>query len=210
MKKIILFVVTICMLAALFVGCGYEKADSNPTEETKIVYENTENTEDVEYTNQSESTSENLESTEDVATTETEAPEVTEPIVTEPIVIEPVITEPTEEIVNTENVEQEYNKDEWISLGVFKITFYCACEKCNGKWFGYPTASGTDYVEGRTIAVDKSVIKLGTKVKIKGWGEYIAEDTGVEGNHIDIFLNSHSQCYEYGEQYREVWIKNNY
>ena len=118
--------------------------------------------------------------------------------------------EPTPEAtpeVTPEPVEPKPVEDEWVSLGTFKITFYCTCKKCNGKWYGYPTASGTDYVEGRTIAVDKSVIPLGTKVKIADWGTYTAEDTGVRGNQIDIYLNSHSACYEYGVLYKEVWIK---
>ena len=108
---------------------------------------------------------------------------------------------------DTESTEKE-NEDGWVSLGTFKITFYCSCKKCNGKWYGYPTASGTDYVEGRTIAVDKSVISLGTSVKIDGWGDsYIAEDTGVKGNHIDIFIDDHDKCYQYGVQKKEVWVK---
>lgn len=207
-KKAAIFVTIISVLVVLaiafVIGCKHNKSNENPTEETKVVYEVPE---DVEVS----------EATKDTATHETEMtePTVTEPIVTEPITTEPTttnpvtiaptVTEPTQE--TTDATKDEADKSEWVSLGVFKITFYCTCEKCNGKWYGYPTASGTDYVEGRTIAVDKSVIKLGTKVKIKGWGTYVAEDTGVNGKHIDIFLNDHKKCYEYGTQRREVWVK---
>lgn len=103
--------------------------------------------------------------------------------------------------------ETTEKEDEWVSLGTFKITFYCACRTCNGRWYGQPTASGTDYVEGRTIAVDKRVISLGSEVKIEDWGTYVAEDTGVKGDHIDIFLDSHSEGNKYGVQYKEVWVK---
>ena len=58
-----------------------------------------------------------------------------------------------------------------------KVTAYCGCRRCNGKWYGCPTASGTDYVEGRTIAVYRSQIPFGTHVWINGH-EYVAEDTG--------------------------------
>lgn len=94
------------------------------------------------------------------------------------------------------------------SLGTFKITWYCPCRKCSGKW-GYQTSSGARCTEGRTVAVDKSVIEEGTHLVINGH-EYVAEDTGgnVKGNHIDIFNESHSVCLDnaHGEKYWEVFI----
>lgn len=197
-KKTVIFTTIISVLVVLtiafVIGCKHNKSNENSTEETKVVYEVPEDVEDSEATKDT--------ATHEIETTE---PTVIEPIVTEPVITVPTTTEPTKE--TTEATKDEVDKDEWVSLGVFKITFYCTCEKCNGKWYGHPTASGTDYVEGRTIAVDKSVIKLGTNVKIKGWGTYVAEDTGVNGKHIDIFLNDHKKCYEYGTQRREVWVK---
>lgn len=89
----------------------------------------------------------------------------------------------------------------------FKATAYCGCSKCCGKWAKYhKTASGTTPEEGRTIAVDKKVIPLGTRVLVDGV-EYVAEDTGVRGNRIDIYFNSHSDALEYGVKWVEVEIK---
>lgn len=94
---------------------------------------------------------------------------------------------------------QSVNGD-YISLGNFKLTAYCECAKCNWPYVGCPTASGTDYVEGRTIAVDPRVIPLGTAVEInvpgEGWHEYIAEDTGgaIKGKRIDVFVSGHQNC----------------
>ena len=85
----------------------------------------------------------------------------------------------------------------------FKITYYCACEKCCGKSPSHPaygiTASGTTVEEGRTIAVDPSVIPLGSKVKINGH-EYVAEDTGgaIKGHRIDIYISDHQQALTMG------------
>lgn len=94
------------------------------------------------------------------------------------------------------------------SLGTFKITWYCPCRKCSGKW-DHQTSSGAYATEGRTVAVDKKVIKEGTHLLINGH-EYVAEDTGggVIGNHVDIFNESHSVCLdnEHGEQWWEVFI----
>ena len=94
------------------------------------------------------------------------------------------------------------------SLGTFKITWYCPCRKCSGKW-DHQTSSGAYATEGRTVAVDKRVIKEGTHLLINGH-EYIAEDTGggVRGNHVDIFNESHTVCLdlEHGEKYWEVYV----
>ena len=89
------------------------------------------------------------------------------------------------------------------TLGRFKLTFYCPCKKCSGRW-GRQTASGATCTEGRTVAVDKRVIPLGTRLIING-EEYIAEDTGVYGRSVDIFLEDHDECKRRGIEYAEVW-----
>lgn len=88
-----------------------------------------------------------------------------------------------------------------------KTTAYCNCRSCCGSWAGGPTASGKMPKEGRTIAVDKNVIPLGTKVEIDG-KIYIAEDTGgsVKGNWIDIYFEKHSDTNKYGVQYKTVKV----
>lgn len=94
--------------------------------------------------------------------------------------------------------------------GVFRVTAYCSCEKCCGKWAvinggGY-TASGTKVKEGRTIAVYKNQIPFGTEVNIEGMGTYIAEDTGsaIKENCIDIYFDSHEEALKFGVKYLNV------
>ena len=92
------------------------------------------------------------------------------------------------------------------SLGVCRITAYCACSACCGKSDGI-TASGTKATEGRTIAVDPNIIPYGTKVVINGH-TYIAEDCGgaIDNTDIDIFMDSHQEALIYGVQYAEVFV----
>ena len=92
-------------------------------------------------------------------------------------------------------------------LGKFKLTAYCACENCCGKSDGI-TATGTKATQGRTIAVDPSIIPYGTTVIING-DEYVAEDTGgaINGNVIDIFFDNHDEALEFGVQYANVYVK---
>lgn len=92
-------------------------------------------------------------------------------------------------------------------LGNFKLTFYCPCVSCNGRSDGL-TRSGTIAQEGRTIAVDPKVIPLGSRVYIDGYGVFIAEDTGgaIKSHKIDVFLDSHSRCFENGIAHADVYL----
>lgn len=71
---------------------------------------------------------------------------------------------------------------------------------------GTVTATGSKPVRDpngiSTIAVDPSVIPLGSKVFIPGYGYAVAADTGgaVKGNIIDLYLNSHDECISWGRQ----------
>ncbi|QPQ32927.1 G5 and 3D domain-containing protein [Lysinibacillus sp. JNUCC 51] len=59
----------------------------------------------------------------------------------------------------------------------------------------------------KVIAVDPSVIKLGSKVWVEGYGTAIAGDTGgaIKGNRIDILVQTESQASNWGV--RKVRIK---
>ncbi len=58
-----------------------------------------------------------------------------------------------------------------------------------------------------TVAVDSSVIPLGSKVYVEGYGVAIASDTGgaIVGNKIDLFMNSEAECLQFGR--RPVTVK---
>lgn len=87
----------------------------------------------------------------------------------------------------------------------YKVTAYCPCEKCS-EGYGRNTSTGVTATEGRTIAVDPSVIPYGTKVHIKGIGDFVAEDCGgdVKGKHIDIYFESHEETVKFGVKLKTV------
>lgn len=71
---------------------------------------------------------------------------------------------------------------------------------------GNRTASGTNASKVQGIAVDPKVIPLGTNVLIDGkW--YLADDTGgkINGNRIDIRLNTRDECIQFGVQKKTVY-----
>ena len=67
----------------------------------------------------------------------------------------------------------------------------------------YLTASGQWARRGCVVAVDPSVIPLGATVVI-GDDVYLALDTGVMGNVVDIMM-SPEEALEFGVSYQDVW-----
>jgi len=88
-------------------------------------------------------------------------------------------------------------------------TAYTAdCAGCSGV-----TATGVDLKSNRNakvIAVDPSVIPLGSKVYVPGYGTAIAADTGgaIKGNRIDVHVPSKSQAYNWGRKSVTVTVVN--
>lgn len=89
----------------------------------------------------------------------------------------------------------------------YKVTAYCPCAKCCGKANGR-TASGTKATAGRTVAAS-SKFAFGTKLNIGG-NTYIVEDRGgaINGNRIDIFVNTHAEALQWGVRYLTVNVAN--
>lgn len=73
---------------------------------------------------------------------------------------------------------------------------------------GGTTAMGTSARVGE-IAVDPSVIPLGSEVYIEGVGARRAEDTGgnIVGNTIDIYMDTNAECISWGARYVTIYIK---
>jgi uncharacterized protein YabE (DUF348 family)/3D (Asp-Asp-Asp) domain-containing protein len=84
------------------------------------------------------------------------------------------------------------------------LTAYSAHFASTGKNKGDPgfgvTASGTTVTEGRTVAVDTSVIPMGWWVYIDGIGFRRAEDKGsaVKGKKIDVYFDNESYAQKFG------------
>ena len=99
---------------------------------------------------------------------------------------------------------------------VFTVTAYCSCKKCcdkdpSNKWYGI-TASGRKARWG-TVAVDRRLIKLGSRLRIEGFPKTVfkADDVGgaIKGKHIDLWFPSHRKAVEFGRQKLVVELVNN-
>lgn len=109
---------------------------------------------------------------------------------------------------DNEKEDEEEPSEVMTYMGTFRATAYCSCEKCCGKWSGGPTASGTMPMQGRTIASDWDVLPAGTEVYIDGLGWRTVEDKGsaIQGQDIDIYMQSHEAAIAWGVQEVDVWI----
>lgn len=124
------------------------------------------------------------------------------------------ISKSTVEITSTAMLE-----DNIISVGEYKLTAYCSCEKCCGYWAsirpldenGKPivyTANNSVAKQGVTVAADTNVLPFGTVLLIDGH-EYIVQDRGgaIKGNSIDVYFESHEEALQFGVQYKEIFLK---
>lgn len=93
------------------------------------------------------------------------------------------------------------------SSGRYKVTAYCSCAICCGKTNGM-TASGRKATANHTVAAP-STFAFGTKLVINGQ-TYTVEDRGgaIQGNRIDIYMNSHAQALAWGVRYLDVEVVN--
>ena len=172
------FVLLICLIIAVAIGSGVSK-DAKPSEQETI-------TEVVETTVTLPTRL--PPTTEKVTTTKAETT-TTKPVV---VTTKPVTTTAATTTTKVATTQSNY-------IGYFKITVYCACSICCGKYAANRPvdANGNVIVKGAagrvliphySIAVDPKVIPLGKTVTFNG-KTYRADDTGglVKGNVIDIY-----------------------
>lgn len=96
-------------------------------------------------------------------------------------------------------IEKEKPERTLVSLGEYRISAYCPCEKCCLKSDGI-TASGTQATAGRTAAMNG--VPFGTKIVIDGH-EYTVEDRGggLGSKIIDIYFDTHEEALNSG-----LWV----
>lgn len=117
-------------------------------------------------------------------------------------------TEPaTEEAsVQAEETESSSQQESGQTIQVEATAYTANCAGCSGV-----TATGIDLNANpnqKVIAVDPSVIPLGSRVHVEGYGEAIAGDTGgaINGNKVDLYMQSHDDAIAFGRKTISVTI----
>ena len=113
--------------------------------------------------------------------------------------------------------EPEESAPEKVCLGEYRITAYCACEKCCGEWAKNRPggivvgAAGIELVAGVSCA---SPLPFGTVVEVEGLGTYIVQDRTAswvaekyDNKVIDIYFDSHEAACEFGLKFANVYVE---
>ncbi|CAH0286312.1 3D domain-containing protein [Peribacillus simplex] len=120
-------------------------------------------------------------------------------------------SEPAEPAESSEKADTNESNDQ---AGIEKeitvrATAYTAdCQGCSGT-----TATGVNLKanpDAKVISVDPSVIPLGSKVYVEGYGYATAADTGsaIKGNRVDIFVPNEKDAVNWGVKNVKVQILN--
>lgn len=96
------------------------------------------------------------------------------------------------------------------SLGTYRVTAYCPCKKCCGKYADGMTANGHKItVKDRFVAAPKD-IPFNTRLYIKGYNENqpvkVLDRGGViKDKRLDVFFPTHQEALDWGVRYIEVF-----
>ena len=113
------------------------------------------------------------------------------------------------EEANVEIDDLKNDEYELAYMGDFKITYYCderhdhVCGNGDGI-----TASGKPTEIDWTVAADWGVLPQGSVIYISGMGFREVQDVGggVNGDHIDVLVQTHEEALSRGIDYKDVWI----
>ena len=87
-----------------------------------------------------------------------------------------------------------------------RVTGYCHCELCCGKYADGITASGEPVTAGVTVAADPRVYPMGSCITIDGLGRRIVQDIGsaIKGNRLDVYFPSHEDALAFGSRFLRI------
>ena len=137
-------------------------------------------------------------------------------VISTTLVGEKVVTEPVNKVVavGTKVVTASVSRDNssapsgGTEFYVTATAYTPYCAGCSGN-----TATGINLKANpgmKLIAVDPSIIPLGSKVWVEGYGYAIAGDTGgsIKGNKIDVLFSTKEEAYAWGRKKVRIKILN--
>lgn len=144
----------------------------------------------------------------------------------------PVVSKPNrdaDDSIRWDNVNEVWRDDKMLPPGEYtvtpttvkmKVTAYCACKKCCGKYADGVTASGHFiYLGDKFVAADKRY-PFGTVMYVPEYCDEITHpyscyrqtvaviDRGgaIKGNHIDVYFDTHQEALDWGVRYLDVIV----
>ena len=88
----------------------------------------------------------------------------------------------------------------------FRVTAYCPCEKCCGRFADGITASGHVIKPGDRFVAASPEYTFGTCLIIPGYGKVLVEDRGgsITDGRLDVYFDTHQEALNWGVKILEV------
>lgn len=100
---------------------------------------------------------------------------------------------------------------EWQTLSM-RVTAYCPCEECCGKYSDGVTASGHKIRPGDAFVAADKEYSFGTEITIAGYNsgqpvKVLDRGGAIGGNRLDVFFPSHKEALKWGVRYVGVKVR---
>jgi len=106
--------------------------------------------------------------------------------------------------INTETTEVVLPEPKPI---IFRVTAYCPCEICCGKWADGITANGHVIQPGdKFVAAPADLFDFGDVIFVPGYGTVPVLDRGgsIKGKRIDVFFSTHQEALNWGVKHLTI------
>jgi 3D (Asp-Asp-Asp) domain-containing protein len=99
---------------------------------------------------------------------------------------------------------------EWQTVRM-RVTAYCPCEKCCGKYSDGITACGHKIRQGDAFVAADKKYSFGTDMLIPGYKngqpvEVLDRGGAIRGDRLDVFFHSHEQALKWGVRHLDVKV----
>lgn len=93
----------------------------------------------------------------------------------------------------------------------FRVTAYCPCSRCCGKWADGMTANGHTLRPGDRLVAAPKEYSFGTTMIIPGYNNgrpVQVKDRGgaIKGDRLDVYFDTHQEALVWGVRYLDVEV----
>jgi len=101
--------------------------------------------------------------------------------------------------------------EQWQTVRM-RVTGYCACRRCCGKFADGITACGHKIRRGDAFVAADRRYSFGTQMIVAGYNDgkpikVLDRGGAIRGNKLDLFFHSHKEAQKWGVQYIDVEVK---
>ena len=129
------------------------------------------------------------------------------------IMAEPKAQRP-ENTTNKQSNKPESNGEEtseWESIKM-RVTAYCPCSKCCGRYSDGVTACGHKIRMGDTFVAADRRYPFSTEMLIPGYGnsqrvQVLDRGGAIKGNRLEVFFDTHEEALEWGVRYLDIKVR---